>query len=122
MKYSKKQYRIGHVAKELNVKRFVLRFWEREFNLTSPRSDGGQRCYEQHDIERFKLIKKLLYDEGFTIPGAKKVLEEQKEHKPQQEASTFIPAHEKKENLPNALSTQIEDLQKKLIKLRELLS
>ncbi|MBI2774607.1 MerR family transcriptional regulator [Candidatus Dependentiae bacterium] len=122
----KKQYRIGHIAKELNVKRFVLRFWEREFGLNSPRSTGGQRCYEQADIDRFKQIKQLLYDQGFTIAGAKKWLEE---HAAQPftpstaaaEEITFIPAQEKTRELPEAISEQITTLQKKLLKLREML-
>ncbi|HEX2977771.1 MAG TPA: MerR family transcriptional regulator [Candidatus Babeliales bacterium] len=122
----KKQYRIGHIAKELNVKRFVIRFWEREFGLSSPRSTGGQRCYEQGDIDRFKQIKQLLYDQGFTIAGAKKWLEE---HAAQPVAPltgsaqeiTFIPAQEKPSELPEAISEQITTLHRKLLKLREML-
>jgi DNA-binding transcriptional MerR regulator len=124
MKHSKKQYRIGHVAKELNVKRFVIRFWEREFNLSASRSHGGQRCYQQFEIEQLKLIKKLLYEEKFTIAGAKKYIEEHLKEHSEKSASTsietFIPALEKKE-LPDTLAAQIEDLHKKLLKLRELL-
>jgi DNA-binding transcriptional MerR regulator len=119
----KKQYRIGHIAKELNVKRFVIRFWEREFGLSSPRSTGGQRCYEQSDIERFKKIKQLLYEQGFTIAGAKKWLEENIEQIEQSAPTemTFIPAQEKPRELPDDLSERITDLHKQLLKLREML-
>ena len=72
---SKRQYRIGDVAKELKLKKFVLRFWEKELNLTPHRSVGGQRFYEEEDFETFKLIKSLLYDRKFTLAGAKKELE-----------------------------------------------
>ena len=75
MKMSKRQYRIGDVAKELKLKKFVLRFWEKELNLTPHRSIGGQRFYEEEDFETFKLIKSLLYDRKFTLAGAKKELE-----------------------------------------------
>jgi DNA-binding transcriptional MerR regulator len=75
MKMSKRQYRIGDVAKELKLKKFVLRFWEKELNLTPHRSVGGQRFYEEEDFETFKLIKSLLYDRKFTLAGAKKELE-----------------------------------------------
>ncbi len=75
MKMSKRQYRIGDVAKALKLKKFVLRFWEKELNLTTNRSLGGQRFYEEEDFETFKFIKSLLYDRKFTLAGAKKELE-----------------------------------------------
>ena len=74
MKMQKKQFRIGELALSLGVKRFVVRFWEKEFNLSAHRSNGGQRFYSDKDLERFHAIKKLLYEEGFTIAGAKKKL------------------------------------------------
>ncbi len=72
MKMQKKQFRIGELAKNLQVERFVIRFWEKEFNVTGNRSQGGQRFYEEKDLEKFRSIKKLLYEQGFTIAGAKK--------------------------------------------------
>ncbi len=81
MKMSKRQYRIGDVAKELKLKKFVLRFWEKELQLTPNRSVGGQRFYQEEDFETFKLIKSLLYDRKFTLAGAKKELESLKRHK-----------------------------------------
>lgn len=74
MKMQKKQFRIGELAKSLGVERFVIRFWEKEFNFSAHRSQGGQRFYEERDLERFKFIKTLLYEQGFTIAGAKKQL------------------------------------------------
>ena len=68
----KKQFRIGELAKNLGVERFVIRFWEKEFNVTGNRSEGGQRFYEAKDLEKFRSIKTLLYEQGFTIAGAKK--------------------------------------------------
>ena len=76
MKMQKRQFRIGQLAKHLGVERFVVRFWEKEFNFSAHRSDGGQRFYEEKDLEKFKQIKKLLYEDGFTIAGAKKLLKQ----------------------------------------------
>jgi len=75
MGMSKRQFRIGDLAKELKVKKFVIRFWEKEFNLKSDRSHGGQRFYTKEDFDTFMFIKDLLYSQGFTILGAKKQLD-----------------------------------------------
>ena len=56
------------------IDKFVIRFWEKEFALNSGRSNGGQRFYEEKDFETFQQIKTLLYDQKFTIAGAKKQL------------------------------------------------
>lgn len=77
MKMQKKQFRIGTLAKTLNLEKFVIRFWEKEFNIKSARSTGKQRYYTTHDIERFKTIKQLLYEKKFTIAGAKDILQGQ---------------------------------------------
>ena len=73
---ARRQFRIGDLAKELKVKKFVIRFWEKEFNLKSDRSSGGQRFYTLDDLNIFLTIKDLLYNQGFTIAGAKKQLPE----------------------------------------------
>ena len=70
----RRQFRIGDLAQELKVKKFVVRFWEKEFDLKSDRSQGGQRFYTDEDLQTFMLIKDLLYNKGFTIAGAKKQL------------------------------------------------
>jgi DNA-binding transcriptional MerR regulator len=74
MSMSQRQFRIGDLAKELKVKKFVIRFWEKEFGIKSDRSQGGQRFYTEQDLQTFLLIKDLLYQQGFTIAGAKKQL------------------------------------------------
>ncbi len=75
MKMSKRQYRIGELAKALGVEKFVVRFWEKELGIKSFRSKGGQRFYEEKDFKRFETIKNLLYDKKYTLAGAKKELE-----------------------------------------------
>jgi len=71
---SKKQFRIGELSKALNVEKYVIRFWEKEFSLAPDRSAGGQRFYTEDDLISFQHIKTLLYDQGFTISGARKQL------------------------------------------------
>lgn len=70
----KRRFRIGDLAEELKVKKFVIRFWEKEFDIKSDRSEGGQRFYTSEDLQTFIRIKDLLYNKGFTIAGAKKQL------------------------------------------------
>jgi DNA-binding transcriptional MerR regulator len=72
----KKKYRIGDLSKALQVKKFVIRFWEKEFELKSDRSEGGQRYYTKEDFDAFHTIKDLLYQQGYTIAGAKLQLKE----------------------------------------------
>lgn len=74
MRMQKKQFRIGALADELQVERFVIRFWEKEFDIKSQRSSGGQRYYTEKDLATFKTIKELLYKKKYTIAGAKKML------------------------------------------------
>jgi DNA-binding transcriptional MerR regulator len=73
-------YKIGEVCKVADVQPYVLRYWETEFPALAPnKSGGGQRLYSQHEIDIILRIKQLLYSEGFTIAGAKKKLEGEKE-------------------------------------------
>src|SRR3954452_8262733 len=65
-------FRIGEVAELCALPAYVLRFWETEFPQLKPvKGSTGQRMYRQKDVEYVLRIKKLLYDEGFTIPGAR---------------------------------------------------
>ena len=65
-------FRIGEVAKLCEVPAYVLRFWEGEFPQLKPNKGGtGQRLYRRRDVEMAMRIKTLLYDEGYTIPGAR---------------------------------------------------
>ena len=71
-------FRIGEVARLCGLPAYVLRFWESEFPQLKPvKGSNGQRMYRQADVETLLRIKKLLYDQGFTIPGARQHLKEQ---------------------------------------------
>jgi DNA-binding transcriptional MerR regulator len=70
-------YRIGEVSRLTGVKPYVLRYWESEFRWMAPqKSRSQQRLYRRRDIDVILLIKKLLYEERFTIAGARKRLRE----------------------------------------------
>lgn len=131
MKMRKRQFRIGELAEHLDVEKFVIRFWEKEFDMRTTRSTGGQRFYDDHDIEKFALIKELLYKKGFTIAGAKQQMKERLKRKTEAEEPKVMGSHKTTLEQEHPVSTaglsreQLEqtilDLQQKLLKLRELL-
>ena len=68
-------FRIGEVARLCHLPAYVLRFWETEFPQLKPnKSNTGQRMYRRRDVETVVRIKQLLYDDGFTIAGARQLL------------------------------------------------
>ncbi len=74
----KDEFKIGEVCEIAGVKPFVLRYWETEFPDLSPaKGAGGQRTYTRGDVELILHIKQLLYEERFTVAGAKKRLAEE---------------------------------------------
>ena len=71
-------YRIGEVSRLTDTKAFVLRYWETEFPMLQPvKSSSGHRLYRQEDVDMVLRIKRLLYDEGFTIAGARRHLRDE---------------------------------------------
>jgi DNA-binding transcriptional MerR regulator len=69
-------FKIGEVCEITDTQPYVLRYWESEFPALAPaKNSSGQRIYRRRDIETVLRIKELLYQEGFTIAGAKKRLE-----------------------------------------------
>jgi DNA-binding transcriptional MerR regulator len=69
-------FKIGEVCEITDTQPYVLRYWESEFPALAPaKNSSGQRIYRRKDIETVLRIKQLLYEEGFTIAGAKKRLE-----------------------------------------------
>jgi DNA-binding transcriptional MerR regulator len=72
---TKLYYKIGEACEILGVEAHVLRYWETEFPaLSPPKNKGGQRTYRPKDIELLLKIRKLLYEDGFTVAGARKQL------------------------------------------------
>ena len=71
----KQFYRIGEAADIAGVEPYVLRFWETEFKSLKPgKTDSGRRRYSRKDVELVLRIRDLLYEEGFTIAGARRQL------------------------------------------------
>ena len=69
-------YRIGEVCRLTGAKAFVLRYWETEFPMLAPdKSPKGHRLYRREDVDMVFEIKRLLYEQGFTIAGARRHLQ-----------------------------------------------
>ena len=69
-------FKIGEVAKLCGIQTYVLRFWESEFPQLHPIKSGtGQRLYRKRDVEMALKVRRLLYDEGYTIPGARQAFQ-----------------------------------------------
>jgi DNA-binding transcriptional MerR regulator len=83
-------FRIGEVASLCRLPAYVLRFWESEFPQLKPvKSNTGQRMYRKRDVESVLHIKKLLYENGFTIAGARAQLREETKSTRDQTALPF---------------------------------
>jgi len=121
MNIQKRQFRIGELAQQLSVEKFVIRFWEKEFNLKPSRSTGGQRFYEETDLITLTHIKELLYTKGFTIAGAKKYINTTKKQ-------NYLPAKSDKNNqinnqklIENQFIQKLVIIKQQLLKLKEIL-
>lgn len=76
-------YKIGNVCEMTATQPYILRFWESEFPQLAPqKSRSGQRLYRGRDIEIVQRIKQLLYEEGYTIAGARRRLEQEEASRP----------------------------------------
>ena len=108
--FEKKYYKIGEVSKLTELEPHVLRYWEKEFATIRPKKDSGnQRLYSKNDLNAIFDIKRLLYDENFTIAGAKKQVR-QKNKKPLKKVVT-----KDKSEILKEIKTELESI-------RELLS
>lgn len=109
---AKRYFTIGEVAELCAVKPHVLRYWEQEFAQLKPvKRRGNRRYYQHHEVLLIRRIRQLLYEEGFTISGARNKLEISDDTK-------LASAGDKKEPAPASMST----LREELIAIRDLLS
>ena len=116
MTYNKLFYKIGEVAEMTTLEPYVLRYWESEFGIKLTKSKNSQRLYQPKDIELIFRIQKLLYEEKFTIAGAKKRLRERRKEEKVNGKEV------QKSQLPLALSSSDSDskgLKEKLSSVRE---
>ena len=129
---SKRQFRIGELSEALQVERYIIRFWEKEFNINGYRSPGGQRFYTVDDLASFINIKELLYQKGYTITGARLQLEMQKKVAATPLRQTIAPARKALQTLCDEcrknqtikqelemLAQQVQTLQKQLIQFQK---
>lgn len=114
----KSLFRIGEVSRLTATKAFVLRYWETEFPTLQPvKSSSGHRMYRREDIETVFEIKRLLYDEGFTIAGARRHLAEQSgiADPGAEPAPAPPPARERDHELSRAQRKYLLDLREELL-------
>jgi len=98
-------FRIGEVSSLTGVPPYVLRYWESEFPVLQPRkSGGGQRLYRKRDVAMVLEIRKLLYQERYTVAGARRRLTEREERARRQEARASL------QRLRNGLESIVKQL------------
>ncbi len=108
-------FRIGEVAELASLPAYVLRFWETEFPQFKPtKSSTGQRMYRRRDVENILLVKKLLYEEGYTIAGAREKLKHDSQPKRAQAALFEVPP-------PSNNKTELKRIRHELQELLQLL-
>ncbi len=110
----KMAFKIGEVAELTGLKPYVLRYWESEFDaLTPQKSAFNQRMYSKRDVETVLLIKKLLYDEKFSIAGAKKKIKElRKELKVEKKRLETLDRFDQAVEMVEDLASEIASLRK----------
>jgi DNA-binding transcriptional MerR regulator len=111
-------FRIGEVAKLAGIKPYVLRFWESEFSGLGPKKSGtGQRLYRRKDVELVLEIKRLLYENRFTIEGARKILEA----KPKRQAAKHEAPRKQADLFPNTYAL-FQELRRELSEILSILN
>src|SRR5258706_7440801 len=117
----KNLFRIGEVSRLTSTKPFVLRFWETEFPMLQPvKSPKGHRLYRRQDIDTVFVIKRLLYDEGFTIAGARRHLRDQADVPNGLNGKAATGEGQSREPTYQAVSPQLASLNRKtLLDLRD---
>jgi len=90
---AKRYFTIGEVSVLCGVKPYVLRYWEQEFTQLKPvKRRGNRRYYQHHEVLLIRRIRELLYDQGFTISGARNRLAEQVPRAERSNGDTVLPA------------------------------
>lgn len=113
-------FRIGEVARLCDVPAYVLRFWETEFPQLKPNKGGtGQRLYRRRDVELAMRIKRLLYEEGYTIPGARQVF---KSEGRQQNGQPELPFKLEASKSSSAKDVNLQRVRKELKEILNMLS
>ena len=123
LKDGKLYYRIGEVSQITGVKPYVLRYWESEFRLMSPqKSRSKQRLYRQKDIETILAIKRLLYQDRYTIAGARRKLRELGSEARAELVAEVVQEAEAHQAAAASFSGQLRRVRDELIAIRSLLA
>lgn len=115
MEFKKNYYTISEVTQITGVKDYVLRYWESEFPGLKPKKIRGRRLYTPEDIKLILYIKKLLYNDGFTIEGARKKILSYKEENEQLD----LPLSTVDINFLKEIKRELEILLKKIKRVKE---
>jgi DNA-binding transcriptional MerR regulator len=119
---SKLFFKIGEVCELTDTQPYVLRYWESEFPALAPaKNNSGQRIYRRRDIETILRIKTLLYEEGFTIAGAKKRLEQEMKDQPKTSAAATEDSAGETPEGNGAFREQIQSIKAELSGILDLL-
>ncbi|MCV0440431.1 MAG: MerR family transcriptional regulator [Hydrogenophaga sp.] len=137
---AKRYFTIGEVGELCGVKPHVLRYWEQEFTQLRPmKRRGNRRYYQHHEVLMIRRIRELLYDQGFTISGARNKLQElvqaerDKRRNDEDEAidvidldevvhgEDVVPFIEAHFPVPGASGALLHDVRRELLEIRELL-
>ena len=138
---AKRYFTIGEVGDLCGVKPHVLRYWEQEFTQLRPmKRRGNRRYYQHHEVLMIRRIRDLLYDQGFTISGARNKMQEllQDEREKKRNGEVMLDGVEVLEmddvdlkdfddsqpvaDMPEAVATQLVHLRRELFEIRDLLS
>ena len=137
---AKRYFTIGEVGDLCGVKPHVLRYWEQEFTHLRPmKRRGNRRYYQHHEVLMIRRIRDLLYDQGFTISGARNKMQEllQNERDKKRNGEVMLDGVEVLEvddvdlddfedsqsfDTPEAVSAQLVQLRRELFEIRDLLS
>ncbi|HEX6113189.1 MAG TPA: MerR family transcriptional regulator [Geminicoccaceae bacterium] len=111
---------ISEVAGELDVAQHVLRFWESKFPQVRPlKRGGGRRYYRPEDVDLLRQIRSLLYEEGYTIKGAQKLLKSQRRAAPIDGEAAAEAAATPAETRPRPRPELVPEVRRRLLELRE---
>jgi DNA-binding transcriptional MerR regulator len=116
-------FKIGEVCEITDTQPYVLRYWESEFPALAPaKNSSGQRIYRRRDIETVLRIKQLLYEEGFTIAGAKKRLETEmagRAHTPTSQAKAVVESEQSEEDPTRRALQEVRETLREILTLLE---
>ena len=108
---SKRYFTIGEVSELCDVKPHVLRYWEQEFPTLKPvKRRGNRRYYQRHDVVLIRQIRSLLYEQGYTIGGARQNLAGQQEQQPQAQVSTTANNTAHQQSVVQQTRSELEEL------------